>query len=609
MWTCTFASLHPRCLGILLLSLLLLLMSPSAVRAVGENEATTPNCVRTGLEPQPVTVQLRLVNGQVVATLHSPPGALPTAGCRVPLQFQIPENHRPRYAVWRDVEGRAVRIDGTPDPTHPDPLPLRLWIHPDGVLNYEVREAGTQAMHASLNLAVAWGTTLEANDLTVLDILGTALEPGREPSFFDRGQAQELGARLHGGGRVTELDWHATHPDEYWEGSIPRFMAPPTKRSKVGIHPPGVRATWHLPSELGQLTALSRLALGGPLLTGTIPPELGQLANLEQLTLAGSRLTGAVPPELGQLTKLWRLELHDNQLTSLPPELGRLTKLVGLGVAGNRLTTLPPELGRLRQLKFLDVQDNQLTSLPPLAGFDQLYYLDLSGNLLTTLPTGLAQLVHLGELDMSDNRLTALAPESLVEPFTVASMTTLDLSGNLLTTLPPELGRLRLERLDLSDNRLTTLPPELGQLRPATRSLLFFHLGFKTLTLDLSGNRLTDLPAQLGRLSHLVHLDLSDNRLTDLPPELGQLTQLLTLDLSGNRLTVLPAELGQLSQLDSLDLRGNPLTTCPLPLPGQADRYIFPPDYEYHVDFDHWYLSPPPSTEYPGLPFLDLCLE
>ncbi|MDE0672422.1 MAG: leucine-rich repeat domain-containing protein [Caldilineaceae bacterium] len=117
-----------------------------------------------------------------------------------------------------------------------------------------------------------------------------------------------------------------------------------------GIHPPGVRVSWQLPSELGQLTVLSRLALGGPLLTGTIPPELGQLANLEELILVGSRLTGTVPPELGQLTKLTSLDLYGNRLTALPPELGQMTQLAYLNLTGNWLTGLPPEIGQLTQM-------------------------------------------------------------------------------------------------------------------------------------------------------------------------------------------------------------------------------------------------------------------
>ena len=80
-----------------------------------------------------------------------------------------------------------MRIDGTPDPARPDPLPLRLWIHPDGNLEYEVREAGVQATHAALNLAVAWGATAAANDLAVMDILSYAL--GLDLDFSQTGDA------------------------------------------------------------------------------------------------------------------------------------------------------------------------------------------------------------------------------------------------------------------------------------------------------------------------------------------------------------------------------------------------------------------------------------
>ena len=191
MWICAFRALRPRIPRGLLLSLLLVLTSADVVEAASTVEASVPDCAQSSFGSQPVTVQLRLVKRQVAATLHSPPSALPAAGCKVSLQFHLPEDHRPRYAVWRDVEARAVQPDGTPDPACPDPLPLRLWIHPDGNLEYEVREAGLQAAHAALDLAVAWGTTTDANDLTVLDILSKAL--GRELAFFDRGQAPGAG--------------------------------------------------------------------------------------------------------------------------------------------------------------------------------------------------------------------------------------------------------------------------------------------------------------------------------------------------------------------------------------------------------------------------------
>ena len=190
MWICAFRSLSPRIPWSLLLSLLLLPMSPAVVQAASATEATTPDCAQSGLEPRPVAVRLtRTERWLVQATLHSPAGALPAIGCRVPLEFHIPEAAQPYYAVWRDVEGRAVKADGTPDPAHPDPLPLRLWIRPDGNLEYEVREAGVKATHAVLDLAVAWGASAAANDLAVLDILSSAL--GLELSPQELGRAAE----------------------------------------------------------------------------------------------------------------------------------------------------------------------------------------------------------------------------------------------------------------------------------------------------------------------------------------------------------------------------------------------------------------------------------
>ena len=59
-------------------------------------------------------------------------------------------------------------------------------------------------------------------------------------------------------------------------------------------------------------------------LTGEIPTELGQLSQLEQLILGGTQLTGAIPAGLGQLTQLQRLSLIRNQLTGeIPAELSQ----------------------------------------------------------------------------------------------------------------------------------------------------------------------------------------------------------------------------------------------------------------------------------------------
>ena len=92
-------------------------------------------------------------------------------------------------------------------------------------------------------------------------------------------------------------------------------------------------------------------------LRGVIPTQLGNLTALETLDLGGSELTGSVPTQLGALTKLTRLDLGDNKLTgAIPTQLGALTKLTSLDLSDNALSgglpaglrDLPPTLATLR---------------------------------------------------------------------------------------------------------------------------------------------------------------------------------------------------------------------------------------------------------------------
>ena len=97
-------------------------------------------------------------------------------------------------------------------------------------------------------------------------------------------------------------------------------------------------------------------------LTGKIPPELGTLSNLKELRLGGNQLTGELPAELGNLSNLWSLTLNSNQLTGeIPAELGNLRNLISLGLDTNQLSgELPPGLGNLKNLKWLFLHWNQM---------------------------------------------------------------------------------------------------------------------------------------------------------------------------------------------------------------------------------------------------------
>ena len=63
------------------------------------------------------------------------------------------------------------------------------------------------------------------------------------------------------------------------------------------------------------------LELSDNYLNGSIPPELGNLSNLEALVVGGNVLSGSIPPELASLSNLVWLDLARNELSgSIPPE-------------------------------------------------------------------------------------------------------------------------------------------------------------------------------------------------------------------------------------------------------------------------------------------------
>ena len=259
-----------------------------------------------------------------------------------------------------------------------------------------------------------------------------------------------------------------------------------------------------IPSELGNLDALTGLYLDQNQLTGAIPSELGNLSNLQNLYLYQNELTGAIPSELGDLSNLQELYLYQNQLTgAIPSELGDLSNLQFLNLDRNQLTgAIPSELGNLSNLQFLNLFTNELSG---------------------AIPSELGNLSNLQRLLLYENELTGAIPSELGN---LRNLLTLYLFRNELSgAIPSELGNLsNLQRLHLYENELTGA-----------------------------------IPSELGKLSNLLTLYLGDNELTgEIPPELGNLVSLTGLSLARNQLTgAIPSELGKLSNLQNLYLFSN----------------------------------------------------
>ena len=93
----------------------------------------------------------------------------------------------------------------------------------------------------------------------------------------------------------------------------------------------GASLSGYIPTQLGNLTALSSLSLNANSLSGFLPTELGQLPSpTVALALNYNSISGVLPSELGALqARLTQLNVANNELSgTLPSQLGQLSPQV-----------------------------------------------------------------------------------------------------------------------------------------------------------------------------------------------------------------------------------------------------------------------------------------
>ena len=349
------------------------------------------------------------------------------------------------------------------------------------------------------------------------------------------------------------LNWSEDVPIAEWDG----VSAGGGRVTEIGFFDFDSRLSGQIPSELGSLSNLRSLFLGGNQLSGPIPPELGSLTNLEHLTLWDNELTGEIPAELGSLTNLQSLGLGGNRLTGeIPAELVTLTNLEGLYLADNELSgPIPAQLGSLANLQWLELQSNELTGRIPaeLGGLVNLRSLQLHRNQLTgPIPASLGGLTNLEELYLRGNRLTGCIP------------------GTLSNVDDDDLGTLGLpfcgDHACVSGGAVTDAGnPELVSdcdtllaARDTLAGTAALNWSVDTPIAEWDGVSLGGTPLRV------TGLKLSGHGLSgEIPAELGSLSELGALLLQDNQLSgLIPAELGDLDNLQELYLGGNPLTGC-----------------------------------------------
>ncbi|KAF7149925.1 hypothetical protein RHSIM_Rhsim02G0186100 [Rhododendron simsii] len=284
-----------------------------------------------------------------------------------------------------------------------------------------------------------------------------------------------------------------------------------------------------IPSFIGSLASLEYLNLSDTRFGGTIPRQLGNVSTLHFLSLGGNYVEGGGLQWLPHLPHLEHLDLSSVDLTKAPDWLqviNKLPSLVELHLVNCRLDHIPPL---------------------PSVNFTSLVVLDLSSNFFhSVMPRWIFSLSNLISLDLVSCAFVGRIPEG---SWNLTSLVTLDVSYNKFTSIPASLFRMSsLVRLNL---KYAFEGPFPVVLNPNMTSLRY---------LDLSDNFVTcSVPSWLYSLSHLEYLDMYDSELKGgLSDEIGNLTSLVTLDLSYNELEgELPNTIGNLTSVVTLDLSYN----------------------------------------------------
>ena len=205
-----------------------------------------------------------------------------------------------------------------------------------------------------------------------------------------------------------------------------------------------------IPTELGNLSSLTRLSLWDNQLSGTVPSELSRLANLTYLWLNQNKLTGEIPRRLTDLTMLESLTFESNAGLCAPIDSAFQTWLQGIDVHGSSCAPQDSQDDRdvlailYNATNGANWEDNSnwQSNRPVREWYG-----------VTNDPNGRVTGLYLGE-----NKLTGSIPTELGK---LSEMTWLILLGNQLTgSIPSELGNLsKLRGLHLRDNQLTGCIP------------------------------------------------------------------------------------------------------------------------------------------------------
>ncbi|KAL7257091.1 hypothetical protein ACSBR1_010928 [Camellia fascicularis] len=301
------------------------------------------------------------------------------------------------------------------------------------------------------------------------------------------------------------------------------------------------------------------LDIGEELLNGSIPLSIGNLTALTNLAISNNYLSGEIPDFWNDMPYLYYIDMSNNSLSgSIPNSIGSLNFLVFLFLSRNNLSgEVPFALKNCTAMETFDVGDNQI-----------------SGHIPSWIGESMPSLLI---LHLRNNSFVGNIPSQIC---TLSTLHILDLSQNKLSRIiPPCFGNLSGLKIDPDTNRYE------GHLQVVAKGIILVYQDsnlYLVNSLDLSNNNLSgDIPEDLTGLFKLGTLNLSMNHLRGkIPGKIGNLEWVETLDLSKNKLSgPIPPSMASLTFLNHLNLSYNDLSGK-IPTSNQLQTLIDPSIYE-----------------------------
>ncbi|XVF29054.1 hypothetical protein REPUB_Repub15cG0086700 [Reevesia pubescens] len=329
-------------------------------------------------------------------------------------------------------------------------------------------------------------------------------------------------------------------------------------------------------SSLLRLPFLSKLFLGGNLISYLPPNFLEVSSHLVSLSLKNCNLSGQFPTEILLLPKLQSIDISKNynlmgQLPEFP--INNTLRLTDLTLSHCSFSgAIPSSIANLTSLVNLDLSNNSFSGLIPQfhrSGVPNLASLNLNGNMLSgSIHSSLFTLPLLHTLSLGFNQLVGGIGEfpnafsSLIE--------VLDLSSNYLRgSIPKSILQLpRLERLYIGYNNFDSLKLDMFFQLKNIRGLSFSNISLsienhnKSLVfpqlevLLLESCNLTEFPEFIKAQDKLGFLDLSNNLIQGFDTNL-YFPMLRGLALNSCNINTFPSFLKSLENLQFLDLSNN----------------------------------------------------